>query len=146
MRRPMIIRKETILTKQRLRFALVALSFSLLLLGGCAGGKPNIAVATQRHDFGRVKQGTVVTTEIAVRNSGTKELKIESVATSCGCTSAKLTPKIIPSGGEGKLVIRYNSGSHPDKGPIERHVYIASNDPEKAEVDVIITADVQPPV
>jgi hypothetical protein len=80
-----------------------------------------------------------------VRNTGKKELKIESVATSCGCTSAQVRPKIIPSGGEGRLFIRYDSGSHPDKGPIERHVYIASNDPEKAEVDITITADVQSP-
>jgi len=131
----------------KLRFSgeLLALSILVLLLGGCAGGKPDIAVATKRHDFGQVKQGDVVSTEIAVRNTGNKELKIESVATSCGCTSAQVKPKIIPSGGEGKLVIRYDSGSHPDKGPIERHIYIASNDPEKAEVDIIITAEVQPP-
>ncbi|MDP2607090.1 MAG: DUF1573 domain-containing protein [Deltaproteobacteria bacterium] len=131
----------------KLRFSgeLLALSILVLLLGGCAGGKPDIAVATKRHDFGQIKQGDVVSTEIAVRNTGNKELKIESVATSCGCTSAQVKPKIIPSGGEGKLVIRYDSGSHPDKGPIERHIYIASNDPEKAEVDIIITAEVQPP-
>ncbi len=121
------------------------MSLLVFLLGGCAGGKPEIDVATKRHDFGRIKQGAIVTTEIQVRNSGKKELMIESVATSCGCTSAQVKPKIIPSGGEGKLFIRYDSGSHPDKGPIERHIYIASNDPEQAEVDIVITADVQPP-
>jgi hypothetical protein len=129
----------------RLGGELLTVSVLVLLLGGCAGGKPEIAVARERHDFGQVKQGDVVTTELTVRNSGKKELKIESVATSCGCTSAQVKPKIIPSGGEGRLFIRYDSGSHPDKGPIERHVYIASNDPEKAEVDITITADVQSP-
>jgi len=128
----------------KLRFSgeLVALSILVLLLGGCAGGKPDLVVDTKRHDFGQVKQGDVVTTEIAVRNTGNKELKIESVATSCGCTSAQVKPKNIPSGGEGKLFIRYDSGSHPDKGPIERHIYIASNDREKEEIEVIITANV----
>ena len=129
----------------RLNEQLLAVSIFLLLLGGCLGGKPGIAVSTKRYDFGQIKQGDVVTTELTVRNIGNKELKIESVATSCGCTSAQLKPKIIPSGGVGKLFIRYDSGSHPDKGPIERHIYIASNDPDKAEVDVVITADVQPP-
>jgi hypothetical protein len=141
----MIVQKRETRAKYRFRGELLALSIVALLLGGCAGGKPDIAVAAKRHDFGRIKQGAVVTAEIAVRNSGNKELKIESVATSCGCTSAQVKPKIIPSGGEGKLFVRYNSGSHPDTGPIERHVYIASNDPEKAEVDITITADVQPP-
>lgn len=141
----MMIQVRGIMAKLRFSGELLALSILVLLLGGCAGGKPDIAVVTKRHDFGQVKQGDVVTTEIAVRNTGNKELKIESVATSCGCTSAQVKPKIIPSGGEGKLVIRYDSGSHPDKGPIERHIYIASNDPEKAELDIIITAEVQPP-
>ncbi len=145
MRQHRMLQKRTFWAKHRLSGELLALSFLVLLLGGCAGGKPDIAVETKRHDFGPVKQGDVVTTEIAVRNTGNKQLKIESVATSCGCTSAQVTPKIIPSGGEGTLLIRYDSGSHPDKGPIERHVYIASNDPEKSEVDILITADVQSP-
>jgi len=140
-----MIQERKFLANRRFSGGLLALTILVLLLGGCVGGKPDIGVATTRHDFGRVKQGDVVTTEIVVRNSGNKELRIESVATSCGCTSAQVKPKIIASGGEGKLVVRYDSGSHPDKGPIERHVYIASNDPEKAEVDVVITADVQPP-
>ena len=141
----MIVQNKQTRAKNRFRGELLAMSIVVLLVGGCASGKPDIAVAAKRHDFGRIKQGAVVTAEIAVRNSGNKELKIESVATSCGCTSAQVKPKIIPSGGEGKLLIRYDSAVHPDKGPIERHVYIASNDPEKAEVEVIVTAEVQPP-
>lgn len=137
--------RRGIWAKRRFGGEWLALGILVLLFGACSGGKPDIDVATTRHDFGPVKQGTVVTTEIAVRNSGEKELKIESVATSCGCTSAQVKPKAIPPGGEGKLFVRYDSGSHPDEGPIERHVYIASNDPEKAEVDIIITADVEPP-
>lgn len=146
MSRQMMIQERRVLTKRRFRGGLVAPSLLALLLGGCAGGKPDIGVATTRHDFGRVKQGDVVSTEIAVRNSGKRELRIESVATSCGCTSARVEPKIIPSGSEGKLFIRYDSGSHPDKGPIERHVYIASNDPEKQELELIITANVVMPM
>ncbi len=116
-----------------------------LTLAGCGGGQPDITVAAARHDFGQVKQGDVVTTEIAMRNKGTGDLKIEAVSTSCGCTTAQVQPEVIPSGGEGRLIIHYNSGAHPDKGPVQRHIYIASNDPDKAEVEVIITADVQPP-
>lgn len=145
MRQRIIVQKIKTRAGYRFRGELLALSLAVLLIGGCASGKPDITVAAKRHDFGRIKQGSVVTAEIAVRNSGNRELKIESVATSCGCTSAQVKPKVIPSGGEGKLLIRYDSGVHPDKGPIERHVYIASNDPEKAEVEVIVTAEVQPP-
>ena len=122
-----------------------AVALAVSVLAACGGGQPDITVAAKRHDFGQVKQGDVVTTEIAVRNGGRGDLKIEAVSTSCGCTTAEVKPEVIPAGGEGKLTVRYNSGAHPDKGPVQRHVYIASNDPAKAEVEVIITADVQPP-
>ncbi|MFQ5846519.1 MAG: DUF1573 domain-containing protein [Candidatus Methylomirabilales bacterium] len=115
------------------------------VLAGCGGGQPDITVASTRHDFGPVKQGQVATADIAVRNTGKGDLKIESVSTSCGCTSARVQPDVIPAGGEGRLIIRYDSGVHPDRGPVQRHIYIASNDPDEAEVEVIITADVQPP-
>lgn len=115
------------------------------VLAGCEGGQPDITVAAMRHDFGQVKQGDVVTTEIPVRNAGKGNLKIEAVSTSCGCTTAEVKPEVIPPGGEGKLTVRYNSGAHPDKGRVQRHIYIASNDPDQTETEVIITADVQPP-
>ncbi len=123
----------------------VAVVFGVSVLAACGRGQPDITVAATRHDFGRVKQGKVVATEIPMRNAGTQDLKIEAVSTSCGCTTAQVQPEVIPPGGEGRLIIHYDSGAHPDKGPVQRHIYSASNDPDEAEVEVIITADVQPP-
>jgi 3D (Asp-Asp-Asp) domain-containing protein len=120
-------------------------TLGVLVLAACGRGQPDITVASARHDFGQVKQGQVVATEIAMRNTGKSDLTIEAVSTSCGCTTAQVEPKVIPPGGEGRLIIRYDSGVHPDSGRVRRHVYIASNDPSKKEVEVIITADVQPP-
>ncbi len=117
----------------------------VLLLTACARGQPDIAVAATRHDFGLIKQGEVAKAEIAIRNAGNSDLKIEAVSTSCGCTTAEVQPEVIPPGGQSRLIIRYDSGAHPDSGPVQRHIYIASNDPDEAEVEVIITADVQPP-
>ena len=123
--------------------AVVVLSISVLAT--CSGGPPDIEVATTRHDFGAVKQGQLVTAEIGVRNAGKSDLKIEAVSTSCGCTSGRIEPELIPPGGEGRLLIRYDSGAHSGSGSAQHHIYIASNDPDEAEVEVIITADVQPP-
>ncbi len=118
---------------------------ALSVLAACGRGQPDIAVAATRHDFGLVKQGEVAKAEIAMRNAGNSDLKIEAVSTSCGCTTAEVQPEVIPPGGEGRLIIHYDSGAHPDSGPVQRHIYIASNDPDEAEVEVIITADVRPP-
>ena len=120
----------------------------LLLTGlaaGCNQGQPAIELPQTNHDFGQVRQGEIVTIQLPVRNVGQKELRIESVTTSCGCTSAKVEPTTIPPQGEGTLTIRYNSGLHPDKGPVYRIVYIASNDPERPEVQVEIRGEVQVP-
>ncbi len=124
---------------------LLGVGILVLLLAGCGGGQPDIEIAAKRYDFGKVKQGEVVTAEIALRNTGKKELKIEVVSTSCGCTSAQVEPEVIPPGSGGKLRIRYDSGVHPDKGHVQRHIYIVSNDPNEGEVEVIVTADVWVP-
>ncbi len=124
----------------------VAAVFGVWLLTAYGSGQPDIVVGANRHDFGQVKQGDVVTAEIAVHNNGTGDLTIDAVSTSCGCTTVQVQPEVIPPSGEGRLFIQYDSGAHPDKGSVQRHIYIASNDPNKTEVEIIITAYVQPPV
>jgi len=121
------------------------LATALLVLAGCGGRQPDIAVATDHYDFGTIQQGDVVTTEIPVRNTGQADLEIEAVSTSCGCTTARVEPTTIPPGGEGRLIIQYDSGVHPDSGPMLRYVYIASNDPDEPEVEIRVTVQVQPP-
>jgi hypothetical protein len=118
----------------------------VLVLGACSAARPHIRVELNQYDFGVVQQGQVVTTEIPVHNTGSGELSIETVSTSCGCTSAQVEPLKIPAGSTGRLTIRYDSGVHPDSGPIQRYIYIVSNDPDEPEVEVIIEADVQAPV
>ncbi|MFQ5855042.1 MAG: DUF1573 domain-containing protein [Anaerolineae bacterium] len=120
----------------------------ILVIGfvaGCGGGQPAIDLPQTQHDFGEIQQGEVATIQLPVRNTGEKDLHIESVSTSCGCTSAKVEPMTIPPNGEGTLSIDYNSGLHPDKGPIFRTVYIASDDPETPEAQVEIRGDVRVP-
>lgn len=131
-----------------MRMYIGLLLLGLLLTGlaaGCNPGQPVIELPQTNHDFGQVRQGEIVTIQLPVRNVGQRELRIESVATSCGCTSAEVEPTTIPPQGEGTLTIRYNSGLHPDQGPILRIVYITSNDPERPEVQVQIRGEVQAP-
>jgi len=115
------------------------------LLVGCSRGQPAIELPQTAHDFGEIPQGEVATVQLRVRNVGEKDLHIESVSTSCGCTSAKVEPMTIPPDGEATLTINYNSGLHPDKGPIFRIIYITSDDPEMPEATVEIRADVKAP-
>jgi len=130
----------------RLRgLVIIALVLLGVLAAGCGRGKPDIELPTASYDWGQVAQGDVVTVELPVRNAGSGDLHIESVTTSCGCTSASAEPEVIPPGGEGTLTVRYDSGVHPDEGPIMRLIYIASDDPDEPEAQVEVRADVLPP-
>ncbi|MFQ6015555.1 MAG: DUF1573 domain-containing protein [Anaerolineae bacterium] len=117
----------------------------VVLMAGCSNAQPDIDLPSTFHDFGEVDQGDVVTVELAVLNKGQADLHIESVSTSCGCTTASVQPQVIPAGSQGTLTVSYDSGLHPDSGSVRRFIYIASNDPDEAEVEVEVVAKVLAP-
>ncbi len=125
-------------------FAILGLPLAAVLLAACGGGTPDIDLAQSQTDLGVVTNGEIPTIEIPVRNLGNGDLIIEAVTTSCGCTSASIMPEVIPPGGTGTLAIRYDSGAHgPDEvGPVMRQIFIASNDPDKPEVEFRLLAEV----
>jgi len=131
--------------KRWVALAVVSLLLLALATAGCASGKPQIELSQTEHDFGDVQQGDVVTVTLPLRNVGTADLHIKTVATSCGCTSAKVEPDVIPPQGEGTLTAWYNSGLHPDEGPIWRVVYITTDDPQTPEVKIDLRATVIAP-
>ncbi len=124
--------------------AVAVLILTGLLITACGGGTPDIELAESQTDLGVITNGEIPTIEIPVRNLGSGDLIIEAVTTSCGCTSASITPEVIPPGGTGTLAIRYDSGAHgPDEvGPVMRQIFIASNDPDEAEFEFRFTAEV----
>jgi hypothetical protein len=117
-----------------------------LLIAACGGGAPDIDLPQSQMDLGEVTNGEIRSVEVAVLNAGSADLIIEAVTTSCGCTSAAITPEVIPPGGTGSLAIHYDSGAHgPDEvGPVMRQVFIASNDPDEPEIEFRFTAEVVP--
>lgn len=128
---------------------------------------PKIGLETERLSLGTVSQKDgVKTDEVGIRNEGGSDLVIDSMETSCMCTSASIEyegregPKfgmsmhgenptdyriVIPPGGSAKLKIYYDPNAHgkqetPEER-ITREITISSNDPEefqkKIRVDII---------
>jgi len=120
-----------------------------------------LRLAKEEHNFGLVSlQGGIVNTTIPIVNIGEGVLRISSMETSCGCTSAS----IINNGAEGPtfgmkghgsnpsgwhtdinpgeqalLKIYYNPAVHPDlRGPVTRTITIYSDDPENPTQEVRI--------
>jgi len=52
---------------------------------------PKIEITPKFFDFGEVKYGDVLNYNFKVKNSGREILEIKRVATSCACTTAKIS-------------------------------------------------------
>lgn len=120
------------------------LLFMGVVLVACGFAQPGIAVDATNFDFGEVVNGEIATHDFIVRNEGNAPLIVESVITTCGCTTATLEPMTIPAGESGVLHVAFDSGAHgPDlTGEIIRQVFITSNDPDQPETVFEISANV----
>ncbi|MEX1248474.1 MAG: DUF1573 domain-containing protein [Anaerolineales bacterium] len=115
----------------------------LLLLAACGGGTPSIALDLTEFEFGDVNVGEIISRDVVLSNEGTGTLVIDSVSTSCGCTTAVLEQMSIPAGQSTLLHITFDAGAHGDvTGFYTRQVFIASNDPAQPEVSVQFSANV----
>lgn len=107
---------------------------------------PRIEISPQDFDFGDIDYGQVVEYSFKIKNLGKEILEIKRVATSCACTTAKVTQEKISPGEETDLIVAYDTGamggSHGE-GKQERIIYVKSNDPINPQVEVMIYANVK---
>lgn len=114
-----------------------------LLLAACGAGEARLAIEATEFDFGDVTLGDIVTRDLSVSNTGTSVLVIESISTSCGCTTAAIDQTKIPAGANTVLHITFDSAAHGDvTGIYTRQVFLATNNAEQAEIIVQFTANV----
>lgn len=68
-----------------------------------------IKVNTEKYDFGKIKQGTPVTTYFTITNTSDKPITIENAWAGCGCTTPEYSKEPIAPGGTSKLKVGYNA-------------------------------------
>jgi hypothetical protein len=121
--------------------------------------RPQIVIEPQGVDLGDVstKEGKVETS-ITLKNTGQEDLIVDSLSTSCGCTTVSVvnngqegpvfgtgTPPegwstTIQPGETAELRIYYDPSFHQDaRGPMMREIYVSSNDP----VDPVVKAAIE---
>jgi hypothetical protein len=105
---------------------------------------PRLELPSANHDFGRIYSSWNVTHVFAVQNTGTTDLEIGNLVTSCGCTVAELSSNVIPLGERADLTVTFDAGFHETRGEVARLVWFATNDPAQPWVEIRINADVQP--
>ena len=75
-------------------------------------------------DYGEIEKGADGLRVFEFTNTGTAPLVIESVYSSCGCTTPSWTKTPVAPGKSGKIEVKYNTSI---VGPIRRTITIYSN-------------------
>ncbi len=76
---------------------------------------------TEKHDFGKIKQGVPVTYYFEIKNTSDKPIVVENASASCGCTVPEKPEKPINPGATGKVKVQYNAAT---VGPFKKDVII----------------------
>lgn len=111
-----------------------------LVPGNYDGNPPRIEFDKTEYDFGLIsKSDGIVFTNFVVKNTGESNLIIKKITTSCGCTTAEISKKIILPGGAAILTVVFDPNFHKEpEGKFERIVFLETNDPFNPESEVKI--------
>jgi hypothetical protein len=132
--------------------AVISGGFTLFLIfwlmnpagGGAAPGKRAAVKFNQESwDFGKIKQGEILTYEFVFKNDGDAALKVEKVETSCGCAAALVSSKSLEPGQEGRIKVTFDSRGYA--GKVVKYIFFESNDPDSPRKELKISADIEVP-
>jgi len=110
-------------------------------VGGNAKPIPRISISENKHNFGKVKEGAVLTLNIDIKSIGDSELVITDVQTSCGCTAALLSSDKLKPGENGNVRIELDTKGM--KGKKTRTLAIKSNDPINPRMVITLFVEVE---
>ncbi|MCX6297240.1 MAG: DUF1573 domain-containing protein [Bacteroidetes bacterium] len=90
-----------------------------------AGSAPVMTFAEEKHDFGKITQGEVVTYAFSFRNDGGSDLVISSAQGSCGCTIPSFPKVAIKPGQVEKIDVKFDSAGK--SGLVQKTVTLVTN-------------------
>lgn len=94
-----------------------------------------IAFTESEHVFGDVKEGDIAKHEFVFKNTGNEPLYVRDAKASCGCTTPEWTKDTIAPGGEGKILVQFNSEGRA--GDFNKTVTVLANtDPEATVITI----------
>lgn len=101
---------------------------------------PRIQFQKVEHDYGKIAAGKVYETIFKFRNVGKGVLEIKDIKTSCGCTAANISKKLLQPDESGEIKVELDTAGR--QGSMIRTVTVFSNDPENGMLTLKITAEV----
>ncbi len=70
-----------------------------------------VKMNTEKHEFGKIKQGVPVTYTFEIKNTSNQPVVVESTTASCGCTTPEKPEQPIMPGESGKIKVQYNAAA-----------------------------------
>jgi hypothetical protein len=108
---------------------------------GAAEEGPRLRVEPASFDFGRALPEKTLRKEFTLRNLGDRELVIEGVSTTCGCTAAIAGEKRVAAGRSTPLTVTLETRHY--RGRVERKVLVRSNDAKTPLLEIGVSATVE---
>jgi hypothetical protein len=115
---------------------------SILLLSASIYSQPKLEIE-RNIDAGRYLRGKEVSYEVRFRNTGNENLEITSLSTSCGCTGALLSDRILEPGQSGTIKFTFNGQGY---GTVTKSLYINTNEPDNQQHTVNVTMHMVEPL
>ena len=108
------------------------------------GPQPKLEIPEDYWSFGQIGPRDVVDHTYVLKNTGEAPLTISRVYTTCSCTTAELTARVIPSGRSALLRLIFDAGFHDTRGQqVRRGIIIENNDPTHSKAEVWAQASVR---
>ena len=105
----------------------------------CESGHPKIVFASTEHNFGKVAAGAKKTCSFDFINDGKKDLVIEKIHASCGCTTTMAQNTTLKPGQASEIEVTYKASS---SGKSKKRVMVYTNDPENSQIALWISTEV----
>lgn len=102
-------------------------------------GKAVITFSEYEHDFGKVKGGEKIAYIFKFQNTGTSDLVINNVITTCGCTVSKYDRKPVAPGKSGTIEAIFDTSG---RDGIQTKTIIVKSNAKAQNVLLKITAEV----
>ncbi|MCD8738990.1 DUF1573 domain-containing protein [Mucilaginibacter roseus] len=101
-----------------------AVVFGFALTASAQDTKPEFKFVEEKHDFGKIPQGTPVSTVFVFTNVGQEPLILADVRPTCGCTIADFTKTPVKKGEKGNIKVTYNAAA---VSPFSKTIVVTSN-------------------
>jgi hypothetical protein len=113
----------------RKALAIVTCLFILAALPRQAAAAATLTFDKPVHQFGTIIQGNTVTHSFTFRNTGTATVTINRIGSSCGCTVANVSHRIILPGKQGAITASFDSADF--SGHVSKEIFVFLDNPAK---------------